>query len=202
MEDYKKAFSAIRHWLLGRSWHTALQALEYAQNFHPGLRKDGVTPSFQHQLSIIYYIRTLENHLTHPENTIAVSCLHDTPEDADVGFAEITSLFGDQISKSVKLLTKKHRGSKKQPEAYYGEIATDDIASIVKGADRVNNIQTMIGVFTKEKQVDYIRETTDLVLPMLKTSRRAFSRQEPAYQNIKIMLQNQIALIEEIHRTL
>lgn len=200
MEDHQKSFISVRYWLQGRAWHTALEALEFAHAFHLGKRKDGVTPEFQHQLSIVYFVRTLENHLMFPEETIAACCLHDTPEDADIGFEEVSAKFGSKISDAVKLLTKKHRGYKKPTDVYYREIADCEIASVVKGADRVNNIQTMIGVFTLAKQEEYIRETADYVLPMLKAARRKHTRQEPAYENIKIMLQNQIALIQAVHQ--
>ena len=197
--DHQKAFISIRYWLIGRNYHTALDALEFAHKFHQGTRKDGVTPEYQHQLDIAHFLRTLINHLSHPEETLAATFLHDTAEDADVGFDEINTRFGLKIGGAVKAMTKKHRGYKKPIDVYYREIGENEIASICKGGDRVNNIQTMIGVFAQQKQVEYMKETIEYVLPMLKSARRLFTRQEPAYENIKIMLRNQIALIQAVH---
>jgi hypothetical protein len=37
------------------------------------------------------------------------------------------------------------------------------------------------------------------VLPMLKTARRSFPQQELAYENIKLLLINQIELVRAVH---
>ena len=60
----------------------------------------------------------------------------------------------------------------------------------------------MIGVFTLQKQEDYLAETKEHFLPMLKRARRAFPRQEPVYENIKHALTGEIALIEAVHAAL
>ncbi len=198
MNDHQKAFVSIRYFLIGAKMYLALEALEFASKFHTGTRKDGITPEFSHQIIISQYLRTLINHLTFPEETLAVTYLHDTPEDADVGHVEIISRFGERIGKSVKFLTKKHRGTKKPIDVYYQEIATDEVSSVVKGGDRIHNIQSMLRVFSPEKQRDYIKETTEHVLPMLKEARRIFPKQEPVYENEKFVLKSQIALTEGI----
>lgn len=189
----------MRYWLLGRQYFVASAAMEFAAKFHTGTRKDNVTPEFDHQLTIAQVTRTYADRLTYPEETLATTFLHDTSEDYDVGFDELKVKFGERISEATKLLTKKYRGSKIPPQVYYGGIAEHEIASVVKGIDRVTNIQTMTGVFSLEKQQAYLDETKTLVLPMLKTARRKFQRQEEIYQNIKFILQSQIQLIEAIH---
>ena len=197
-EDGKKLIS-LRYWMLGRNMHLGLHALEFGATFHTGMRKDGVTPEYQHQLGIAHFIRTFIGHLDFPEECLAASCLHDVCEDYDVGFDEISTKFGPKVCKAVSLLTKKHRGDKIPLEIYYKEIAKDPIASIVKGADRINNIQSMVGVFSLEKQKQYMEETENLVLPMLKIARRQFTTQESAYENMKFVLESQIDLIKAIH---
>jgi len=71
----------------------------------------------------------------------------------------------------------------------------------VKGADRIHNVQTMLGVFDLAKQQEYIHETEEYILPTLKEARRRFPHQEPAYENIKHMLQSQIELLVAVHKT-
>jgi len=191
---------AMRYWLLGRNMHLALGALEFGAKFHKGFRKDGKTPEYQHQLIIANYLRTFEHHLLNVEATLATAFLHDVCEDYDVGFEEIESKFGRSISTAVMLLTKKHRGEVIPPDIYYQKIAKDSRASIVKGVDRIHNIQSMVDVFDEKKQKEYIEETKTLVLPMLKSARREFTHQEGAYENLKFVLKNQIEMIEAIHR--
>lgn len=195
-----KLYVSMRYWLLGAGMHQALNALEYAATFHINYRKDNVTPEYKHQLSIAHYIRTFFNHLSFPEQTLTVAFLHDVCEDYDVGFEEIEAKFGSEVRRAVDLVTKKHRGDKTPLELYYKEIAKNPIASVVKGADRVNNIQTMVGVFSLERQKEYLDETENLVLPMLKTARRQFTIQESAYENMKFVLRSQIELIQAIHK--
>ena len=189
---------SIRYWLLGKGYHVALKALEYGAKFHTGTRKDLITPEYNHQLGIAAYIRTLINSLLFPQETLAVAFLHDVCEDYDVGFEEITTKFSNEISGAVKLLTKKHRGEKLSTEEYYRNISKNPIASVVKGADRINNVQTMIDVFTPDKINLYIQETENSVIPMLKSARREFVEQEPVYENIKLVLRSQIELIRAV----
>jgi hypothetical protein len=58
----------------------------------------------------------------------------------------------------------------------------------------------MLNVFSLTKQKYYIEETETLILPMLKQARRRFPDQEPAYQNIKLILNSQIELIRAVQR--
>ena len=41
----------------------------------------------------------------------------------------------------------------------------------------------------------YIQECEDFILPAVKEARRYFPDQEPAYENIKLMLKNQSELV-------
>lgn len=199
IEKHRRYASAIKQWMHGRRYFNAIRAMNYASDFHKGVRKDGETPEFFHQVSIALYIRTVAEQLDDTETTLIVSFLHDICEDYDVSFEEINSKFGEKAAMNVNLLTKEHRGMRLTTEQYYNSLTECPIASIVKGADRMNNIQTMVGPFSLEKQKDYIKETTDYVLPMLKQARLRFPHQEPVYQNIKHILVSQIELIEAIH---
>ena len=92
----------------------------------------------------------------------------------------------------------KQKGIEKKTDSYYNEIAEDPIPSVVKPADRMHNVQTMIGVFSVEKREAYIEETHHYVLPMLKKAKRSFPEQETVYENEKHILLSQIELIEHI----
>jgi len=201
MNKYEKLKVSLRYWLLGMSqsnpdYIKCVEALEFASKFHTGTRKDGVTPEFEHQLVITHYIRTLINNLEFPVETICSSLLHDVPEDYDVSFEEITSKFGLTTSISTEKLTKFYRGVKKSNEVYFKGIAEDPIASIIKGGDRIHNLQSMVGVFSKSKQEEYVKEAEQWILPAIKQARRNFPKQEVAYENIKLMMNSQIELIK------
>lgn len=193
MTEYEKMKIALRYWLLGKEFYQAADALEFASSYHIGTRKDGETPEFQHQIEMAHYVRTLLPFLLYPEDTISAVLLHDTPEDYNVPTEIIASRFNDRVALATELMNK-HRW-KSQTDQFLA-IAENPIASIVKGADRMHNIQTMVDVFTVEKQIAYIKTAETLFIPMLKSARRRFPMQEPAYENIKLVLLNQIELIK------
>ena len=199
MDVFQKKHILMRGWLLGRGYYLASTAMDFAGGFHKHTRKAGVTPEFAHQIQIAHYTRTLSASLMDPERVLAAAFLHDVCEDYDVGFEEIEERFGKAIRQPVQLLTKKYRGTQVPPEVYFGRMAEDPVASVVKGIDRTHNVQTMVDVFSLEKQKAYLDEMETYFLPMLKTSRRLFPSQEPAYENIKHMLSSQAELIRAIH---
>jgi (p)ppGpp synthase/HD superfamily hydrolase len=195
MNRYEKLRTALRYFLLGRGYYKAADALEFAATYHTGKRRDGRTPEFQHQIEITHYVRTLPS-LLHPEETLAVALLHDVTEDYDVPLSTIRIKYGNEIADAVARLDK----NGKTPEYYFELIGLCPIASIVKGADRIHNLQTMVGVFTHEKQGRYVAEVEGDFLPMLKKARRLHVAQEAAYENIKHMLVSQVELIKEVHK--
>lgn len=205
LHTHKKLRAAIRYFLAGKEWHIALKAMNYAEHYHTGTRKDGVTPEFDHQIRIAHFVRTLPD-LMYPQETLATVFLHDVEEDYDIPPGEVGTLFGKQIAFSTRAVTKPSFNNKELAEqyldVYFAGIGNDPIASIVKGGDRVHNLQSMIGTFDLEKQKSYIAEVKTHFLPMLKRARRLFPEQEAAYENIKHMLVSQIELIEAIHGAL
>lgn len=201
MDKNQKSQITLRYWLLGLAqadpqYYKCIEAMEWAHTFHQGFRKDGVTPEFNHQLTIAHYIRTIKDSLMYPAETLTTAFLHDVVEDYDVSINEIQSRFGELVGNATWKLTKVYRGVKKPREVYFGEMTTCPIASIGKGADRMHNLQSMVGVFTEPKQKEYVSEVQDDISPMLKTARRNFPRQELAYENIKLVLNSQIQLIK------
>ena len=197
-QDFDKMRSCLRHWLLGRNYHQALKAMELGLTLHTGLRKDG-TPEFLHQISQVQFARTLENELIYPEETFCVLFLHDGPEDHGLSLDLVRDQFGDRVWHSTELFTDVDMGGNEKPlAAYFDVMQFDPIASLGKGIDRMHNFQTMIGVFTPEKQLRYLQEGDDYIIPMLKKARKRFTQQEKAYHNVLHVLRIQMELIRTI----
>lgn len=192
MTQYEKLKVSLRYFLLGKEFYMAADALEFGSSYHVGLRKDGVTPEYQHQIEIAHYIRTLLPSLMFPEDTLAAVLLHDVPEDYGVPHAVIANRFGTKVGRAVFLMDK-------NSNARFDLIGEDPIASVAKGGDRVHNLQSMAGVFTREKQLRYIAEAEEKFLPMLKTARRLFPKQELAYENIKHVMTSQLELLTALN---
>jgi (p)ppGpp synthase/HD superfamily hydrolase len=203
--EFDKSAAAMRHWLLGRvsasrfeshaptPWALALNAFEFALQTHIGKRKDG-SPEMIHQIRIAHYLRTLEGHLVDAPMSIASAMLHDIREDYGISHEEISTRFGQPLAGTIELLTKSFRGRKKDEKDYYLMLTSDPVASIVKAADRFHNHSSMGNAFSVAKQLSYLVETEQLVLPMIKVSARAFPLQEPAFENAKLALRSQISL--------
>lgn len=218
-EAHKKRLLVLRHLFVGAAFYEALSALEFASQHHIGMRKDGVTPEFDHQVQIALHAFTLPD-LIHREATMATIMLHDVSEDYDVSPPEIKKLFrshefGGMVSDAVLLVTKKFRGKScfevedsgllegrraddllPTETEFFARMALNPIASIAKLCDRVHNLQSMVGVFSKEKQADYVDDVERQFLPMLKIAKRRHPRQTLAYENLKWTLTSQVDLIK------
>ena len=197
-ERYEKLLLAVKYQLLGKGYFNALKAFEFARGYHTGLRKDGLTPEFQHQLEIVLFLMTLKD-VRNEETVLTAALLHDVMEDYDVALEELAAKFGPEAARVAWLLTKTHRGVHKPPQAYFDAIAADPAASLIKGADRINNLQTMVGVFTIPKQKEYAAEAERWILPLLKRARGSFPDQTAAYFNVEHMMKSQLELIHAMH---
>lgn len=195
LTQYEKLSISLRYFLLGKEFYDTARALQFAKQYHNGVRKDGVTPELQHQIEIVHYLRTLLPSYIFPQDVLTTGVLHDTREDYPQSIIDIEKNFNSRVCHAVELLDKNGKTKK----FYFEQIANNEVASIVKGADRVHNLQSMIGVFTPEKQIAYVSEVEEFFLPMLKFARRKFPQQENAYENIKHLLNSQIELIKELH---
>jgi (p)ppGpp synthase/HD superfamily hydrolase len=193
-QNFDKLYTALKYYLIGKGYKDALKALSFAHEYHTGFRKDGKTPEFQHQLEIALHITTLKD-LVDEESCICVALLHDVVEDYNVDIKIIKDKFGESRAHSTWCITKKYHGIKKSQEQYMHECANDREASIVKGVDRYNNLGSMVGVFTVEKQKLYLKEAKEFFLPMLKTASKIFTEQNHAYMNIRNSISMQIQLI-------
>jgi len=199
--SYDKRFVALRYYLYGKGYFTGMKAFNYGQKYHTGLRKGGA-PEYQHQVDIALYLATLKD-IRDEEMTLSVAMLHDVVEDYAV-LKDFETVFDKEIVESVWRLTKPgSKGRINEPwtpenkDMYFNKIAEDPIASLVKGADRINNVQTMAGAFSKEKQRLYINDVTDFFLPMIKKAMKNFPEQTPAYLNITNMLRCQSEFVKQ-----
>lgn len=197
-ETHIKERATLLGWLHGRDWHNAVRALHFAEEYHCGVRKDGITPEFSHQVNIALYLTTLTPHFRQGEEVITTALLHDVCEDYDVTFEEIGASFGPVVRKSVTAMTKQYQGERLPTDHVARLQADDEIASINKGADRIHNQATAIGVFSAPKIEEYVEETRSYILPMLKRARKNFPHQNGAYQNIKTVLASQVSALEAL----
>lgn len=197
---HQKLTASLRYFLLGAAsqapdYYRAVDALQFASEHHRGLRKDG-SPEFIHQVESTLFLTGFLPVLRHPVDTLIAQLLHDTHEDYNVPFDEISRRYGVLAADAVKFLSKVRNGLKLPTDAYFAELVACPIASVCKGADRVNNQSTMSGAFTLAKQREYITETQEHILPMLKQARRLHPSQTAVYEQLKFTLSTQVSLVK------
>ena len=218
---YSKLNITLKSYLKGKGFNKALKAFEFAKKRHPGYRKDDITPTFQHQIEICLYLMTLKE-MDFEEETICAALLHDVREDPHevngklvyVEHDEIKNLFIDpklkgedkednlkfaeRVADAVEKLTKEFKGVKKDTQEYFDEIATCPIASLVKLADRIHNVSTMVGVFTIPKQDKYVYEIKTYFYPLIKKARENFPSQHFSYHSMNTFLKNMCKTVEAV----
>lgn len=206
--EHSKLLQTIRAQLMGMAQNDArfndcIRALNYALNIHTGLRKDGVTPEFYHQLNILGFLLTQHRNLIDPASVYIAAILHDTPEDYAERSAEIKTLFPLDYEYAERL-SKIRNGQLLPSKIYFAEVGACHVCSAVKLVDRIHNISTMAGVFEPKKMRKYIGEVITYFLPMAKDARKNFPEQNSFYELAKSMLSMKVAsytyFLDEIDR--
>lgn len=195
-ERYTKLSVQLKGELKGLGFFKALEAYDMGKKHHVGFRKDGITPEFQHQIEICLFILTLKD-VRDLHNTLIVALLHDVREDYHIPHNDIEEKFGKIAADAVEKLTKVFKGYKKDTQQYFDEIATCPIASIVKLADRIHNISTMVGVFSIEKQDKYVFEVKEYFYPLIKKVRGTFPDQAASYYGMQTFIKNMTKTVEQ-----
>lgn len=195
-EYYKHMRLALRYRFIGLAmdnpeYNMVLRAMEFGERHHTGVRKDGVTPEYMHQIEIVSLLVTY-HHAIDPALRVAIYCcgfLHDVSEDYGIPFDELRAEFNEQIATSTIILSKTFRGQKMDPKDYHEGWWHDLIASIVKLADRLHNLKTMRGVYDLEKQMKVCLDTRENFFPGIVVARRKFPQHETIYENMKTQME-------------
>lgn len=155
------------------------RVLPYARELHEGQVRKGndQVPYIYHPLLITCHALALG---LEDDNIVSAALLHDICEDCGVKVEDLP--VNDITKEAVRLLTKEDGADE---EEYYRKILENPIATMVKLLDRCNNISGMAAGFSKEKLVEYIKETEKLIYPLLRKAKNEYA-----------MYSNQIFLIK------
>lgn len=143
------------------------QAMQFAMDKHTGqLRRYTNEPYWGHLAEVAGIVAMTRNNT--PE-LLQIAWLHDTVEDTDATFEEISDQFGVYVSLGVKCLTDCEEGNRKTRKqkacqrlsAIPGELQT------IKYADGLSNLRSII-VHDKKFAKVYLQEWTDLLQVMNK----------------------------------
>ena len=124
-------------------------------------RKQG-TPYYLHPLAVAKMLK--EKGFS--EDYQIAGLFHDLIEDTDATCEEIKNISNENIVEAVKLLTKTKGYVMSE---YIGNIEKNDIAKMVKLADRIHNLSEAIFA-SKEFQKKYIKETEEWFINLAKNT--------------------------------
>lgn len=100
----------------------------------------------------------------HDPDMIVACLMHDSIEDTtDINDRMLEHLFGKDVSKTVKLLTKDPK------EGYYERLSEHGNPKtwIIKGCDRLSNLRTLKGC-KPEFQEKQLKETSAVIMPLMR----------------------------------
>lgn len=206
--DVKKLILSFRHFALALAesdprFYNVSKALTLAEKYHGDKQRKNGAPELSHQLAICSYLRTLHRSLIRPDLIFIVALLHDTYEDYPKSETEIADQFPEAYP-YIKRISKIRDGAKISSDQYFGEMQDCPVCSVVKLADRMTNISTMIEVFDEAKQDHYLNDLTTHFFPMLKHAKRKFPEQDSVYENLKSVLhlqKNTILSVRDMYQS-
>ncbi len=119
------------------------QAKEFAREKHEGItRRDGVTPYFDHLKQVVKNLKKLG--ITN-QDILCAGWLHDTIEDTDTDYDDISGQFGKTVADIVASVTKDTRLPRQIRERKYVDQLRRSMwqAKVVKLGDIVANISDL-----------------------------------------------------------
>jgi len=146
------------------------RAYVYAMKKHGGQKRASGDPYFSHPLEVAAILTEMKMDVP----SICTALLHDTIEDTDATFEEISELFGENIAKLVDGVTKLSRikfqnAQEKQADNFRKLVLamSEDIrVLLVKLADRLHNMRTLHFIPKPEKQKRIALETLEIYVPL------------------------------------
>lgn len=190
--DEGRMYTYIKTYASVKKLYQTSKVLPYARELHKGQIRKGKdkVPYIYHPLLISCHALALG---LDDDNIISTALLHDVCEDCGVSCEELP--VNEETRTAVSLLTK----TDDDEENYFTQISQNAIATIVKLLDRCNNISSMAVGFSKEKMVEYIKETEKWFYPLLQKAKYEF----PMYSNQIFLIKYHMTSVIEVikHQT-
>ncbi len=146
------------------------RAYVFAMKMHGSQTRASGDPYFSHPIEVAGILTELK--LDH--NSIITALLHDLVEDTDTTLGDIEALFGGDIARLVDGVTKLTRLELQSEQTQHAEnfrklllaMSEDIRVLLVKLADRVHNMRTLVYIKSPEKRRRIARETMDIYAPL------------------------------------
>lgn len=136
------------------------EAVQYIKLKHKGQKRKQGTPYYEHPISVCKLLK--EKNFS--EEYQIVGLFHDLLEDTNTSYDEILNLTNKKIADAVKLLTKEPGYNMSD---YIGNIKQNEIARMVKLADRIHNLSEA-NLASEDFKNRYIKETEEWFIELSK----------------------------------
>jgi len=169
MIDVEELVSLVRNYNPRSDAELIRTAYAYGRRMHAGQYRRSGEEYFTHPVQVAAILTEMQL----DDATIVTALLHDTIEDTEASYAEISALFGAEIAELVDGVTKLTNlqiasSETKQAENFrklFIAMSKDLRVILVKLADRLHNMRT-IRSMSSDKQVQKARETMDIFAPL------------------------------------
>jgi len=167
--SYENLISKVSQYLPNFDKEKLERAYQLALSAHGNqVRKSG-TPYISHPLAVAHIVADMKMDV----DSLCAALLHDVVEDTDYTSQDISEMFGEQVSLLVDGVTKldkiqfstKEERDMENLRKMFLAMASDIRVIIIKFADRVHNMTTLISM-SEEKQREKARETLSVFAPL------------------------------------
>ncbi len=146
------------------------RAYVYATKMHGSQLRASGDPYFGHPISVAAILTQLKL----DEASIVTGLLHDTVEDTDATYEDISRLFGEEVAELVQGVTKltqlevqtERTKQAENLQKFVLALSKDIRVLLVKLADRLHNMRTLGFISKPEKRARISKETLDIYAPL------------------------------------
>ncbi len=145
-------------------------AIEFAKKMHEGQTRSSGEPYYTHPVEVASILADMKLDV----GTILTAILHDTLEDTEATYDELTDQFGKEVADMVDGVSKLTRIESKTVEGKQAEnfrklllaMSEDIRVLLVKLADRLHNMRTIDGLKKPDKRRRIALETLEIYVPL------------------------------------
>lgn len=163
-ELYTENCNSLLSFLKKRKYHEAIAIFYFARQVHNNQYRLDNSPYFGHPVNTTLLL--ISRGVT-DETILQAALLHDILEESNLLPDDlIKENIKPSVVYTVELLSKKSGLSNQELEEYYTTISQNKVASLIKLADRLDNLSTLF-LFDEERRKKYISETQTFILDKL-----------------------------------
>jgi len=168
----EKMFTYLKGYSNSKNMRETQVSLVFAREKHKGQNRKEGTPYIIHPLTMACEALAMG---INEDNIIATVLLHDVCEDCGISINELP--VNETVKRGVEFITFTVKEGESKDEAvsrYYSNMIFSREATITKLLDRCHNVSSMANAFSKDKLREYIQETRQYVLPLLKDAKSKY----------------------------